>query len=242
MSEQTMAVIVPVLNEAQFISRQLGWLSSAGFDDCVVVDGGSDDGTAGLVARLPGVRLIRTQRGRGRQLNAGAGATDADILVFLHADTVLPVRAAEHIRAAVADPAVAGGCFAMQFDDPHPLLSFYAWFSRFDSLLTTFGDQAFFVRRTAFEAAGGFPDWPFLEDVEFRKRLRRLGRFTKLAQPVTTSARRYRAEGFVRRQALNAAILLMHRCGVPPQRLAPLYKSAPVNSALRRRADGNRNP
>lgn len=220
----TISVIVPTFNEATHIGATIAQIRAGGFDECIVVDGGSTDGTADIVRMQSFARLIETPRGRGLQLNAGAAAASGDILLFLHADTVLPNGAAGDIAQLLDDPAVAGGCFRMKFDRPHPLLALYAWFTRFDSAFTTFGDQAFFMRREAYAAAGGFPQWPFLEDVEMRRRLRRHGRFVKLSGAVTTSARRYASEGFARRQLLNAAILLLHRCGMTAEWLAPLYR------------------
>jgi hypothetical protein len=97
--------------------------------------------------------------------------------------------------------------------------------SRFDTALTTFGDQAYFVRATVFEAIGGFADWPFLEDVQLRRDLRERGRFVKLPIPVVTSARRFKGEGTVRRQLLNGLILLLFHCGISAQRLARWYRA-----------------
>lgn len=220
----TISVIVPALDEATRIGKLIAHVSGQGFEECIVVDGGSSDGTPDIVRAHSCARLIEAPRGRGLQLNAGAAAARGDILLFLHADTMLPDGAAGAIAELIEDSSVAGGCFRMGFDSRHPLLSLYGWFTRFDCRFTTFGDQAFFMRRSAYAAAGGFPPWPFLEDVEMRRRLRCHGRFVKLPDAVTTSARRYHSEGFVRRQFLNAAILLLHRFGMMPERLARLYR------------------
>ena len=221
------AVIVPVLNEADNIDGLLDDLAGQGFSTVVVVDGGSTDATAARVAAHPRATLIPTQRGRGVQLAAGVAACDAEILLFLHADTRLPPGARDAVAGALAIPGVAAGSFRLRFDAPDRLLALYAAFSRFETGLTTFGDQAMFVHRSALEAVGGVPPWPFLEDVELRRRLRRVGRFVKLRQSVTTSARRFQAEGALRRQALNLLILLLYQLGISPSRLAPLYSARP---------------
>jgi rSAM/selenodomain-associated transferase 2 len=221
---KTVAVIVPTLNEAPRIAALLASLSGEGFQECIVVDGGSVDATRDIAERAPGVVAIASARGRGVQLNAGAQRATSDILLFLHADTQLPERAGSMIRSALDDMSVVGGCFRLSFDELHPLLSVYAWASRFETGFTTFGDQAFFVRATAFRLCGGFPNWPFLEDVELRRRLKKLGRFVKLKSAVTTSARRFVAEGLVKRQALNAAILALHNAGVSASTLARWYQ------------------
>jgi len=102
-------------------------------------------------------------------------------------------------------------------------MRFYSWATRFETAFTTFGDQAFFFRRPVFEAIGGVPEWPFMEDVELRLRLRRAGRFVKLPQAVTTSARRFQMRGRLRGQLRNAVILTAFRLGVSPFRLARYY-------------------
>ncbi len=233
-SEASIAVIVPVLNEAETIAALIGDLRRHAFSDVVVIDGGSEDGTPEIVAGAKTARLIRAPRGRGPQLNAGAAAADADILLFLHADTRLPQDASKHIRAVLKDAHVLGGCFRLSFDMKHPLLSLYSRASAFDTLFTTFGDQAYFVRASTFRDVGGFPDWPFLEDVELRRRLKRRGGFVKANATVVTSARRFRSEGIVRRQLLNALILCAFLAGVPVRRLATWYAPHPAAKILTR--------
>jgi rSAM/selenodomain-associated transferase 2 len=169
-------------------------------------------------------KVWKATPGRGSALNVGALATTAEILLFLHADTALPREARAIINAAVADPSVVGGCFRLRFDARNATLRFYAWFTRFDTAFTTFGDQAYFVRRQAFEQVGGFPQWPILEDVEMRRRLKRAGRFVKLPAPVVTSARRFRRHGAIRQQLRNAAIIALFYLGSSPEQLARWYR------------------
>ena len=220
-----MAVVIPALDEAKRLPALLASLADGGWGALVVADGGSTDTTVAVAEAAPGVALVRSARGRGRQMNAGAaGAGCVEAIVFLHADTRLPPDAAAHIARAFADPKVAGAAFRLGFDRRHLLLDLYAACSRFDSGWTTFGDQAFVVRRTAFDAVCGFPELPLLEDVVMRRRLRRVGRFVKLGAQVTTSARRFEAEGLARRQLKNGLILALHALGVSPHRLARLYR------------------
>ena len=103
------------------------------------------------------------------------------------------------------------------------MLGLYAAATRFDTALTSFGDQAFFASRTAYHAAGGFPAWSLMEDVELRRRLKRVGRFVKLRPRVTTSARRFEADGVARRQLRNGMILALFALGVSPERLSRMY-------------------
>lgn len=215
--------MIPILNEGARIGALVNHLRDAGFHAVVVVDGGSHD-EGPRAAREAGAYVILTERGRGRQMNAGAAQGAAPTLLFLHADTRLPIGAATAIASTLARPRCVGGCFRLRFDSPRPLLRVFGWFSRYETGLTSFGDQAFFVRRSAFEAAGGFPDWPLLEDLELRRRLLRQGRFLKASACVVTSARRFEAEGAVRRLLLNAMILALHRLGAPAHRLARFYR------------------
>jgi rSAM/selenodomain-associated transferase 2 len=222
--EASICVVVPALNEGACLGGLLAELSSANFDDVVVVDNGSTDETASIAARHGGVRLVRAPRGRGLALNVGARATTADVLLFLHADTALPRGARTMIRTAVADPNVVGGCFRLSFDQRSVMLRFYAWSTRYDTPFTTFGDQAYFIRRRAFSCVGGFPEWPILEDVEMRRRLKRAGRFVKLPCPVVTSARRFRTNGPIRQQLRNMAIIALFHLGLSPGQLARWYR------------------
>ena len=164
-------------------------------------------------------------------MNAGATAADGDLLLFLHADTLLPDGALDAVRAALDDPAVAGGCFRPAFDVEGAALgalgraAMRLWeadvWMRWHRL--AFGDRALFARRAAFEAAGGFPDQPIFEDLDLVRALRRHGRFVFLDEAVLTSARRFRRYGAVRQQARNLALWLGWLAGVEPARLKRFY-------------------
>lgn len=216
-------VVIPILNEADRIEPLVQRLWELGFRSVIVVDGGSTD-RGPAIAEVAGATVIHAARGRGVQMNAGAAAGRAPALLFLHADTSLPEDACEIVTRTLSTPTCVAGCFRLRFDSRDPRLRLLAWFSRFDTVVSTFGDQAFFIRRAAFAAAGGFPEWPFLEDVELRRRMRRLGRFRKASAAVMTSARRFEAEGVLRRHSLNTLILTLHLLGVPASRLARWYR------------------
>ena len=171
-----------------------------------------------------GWRLVRAPRGRGTQCNGGARAAAGELLMFLHDDTDLPRDAGVVLEAAFRDPGIGMACFRLAFDQRHWLLDAYALGSRFESRLTTFGDQAMTIRRNLFEAVGGFPDWPLFEDVELARRVRRCSRIAKLASPVTTSAGRFLANGPARQQLANGLLLARFLLGAPPARLAALYE------------------
>lgn len=226
----TLTVVIPALDEAANLARLLPDLERVcPGAEVLVVDGGSRDGTAKVVAGRPGVRLVPSARGRARQMNAGAAAASGDVLLFLHADTWLPDGAARAIEAALADPAVVGGRFDVRFDSQRPVMRMVAWFmnarSRATSICT--GDQAIFVRRAVFEAVGGYADIPLMEDVELSRRLKARGRLAALRVRVTTSARKWEREGPLRTIGLMWTLRLLHFVGVAPARLHRWYYGAP---------------
>jgi rSAM/selenodomain-associated transferase 2 len=218
-----LAIVVPALNEEDTLRRNLP-AALAAADEVVVSDGGSGDGTVEVARRL-GARVVVGPPGRGGQLNRGAEAAQADVLLFLHADTTLPACGAEAVRAAVASGA-NGGAFLVRFHVDRPAQRLGAWLinRRTRLLRLPLGDQAQFVTREAFARLGGFRDWPILEDLDFAKRLRRLGGVSLIAEPVTTSARRFVELGAARTVANNWLIWILFFLGVSPRRLARLYR------------------
>ena len=224
----SVAVVIPALREAANVGAAVAAAWAAGAASVVVVDGGSDDGTADA-ARAAGAVAVVAQRGRAAQMNAGAAASardgrpGADVLCFLHDDTHLAPGAAAAIGAAVTLGAEAG-VFRLRFEPSSPPLRLYERLARVPIAALTFGDRALWVRRDVFEAVGGFPDVPIFEDVELARRLARRRRLTRLSMPVTTSARRFEASGSVRQQVRNAALWLAYMVGADPERLARAYR------------------
>jgi rSAM/selenodomain-associated transferase 2 len=158
-------------------------------------------------------------------MNAGARTARGDILLFLHADTVLPEGAGKAILAALADAGTVGGRFDVRLDSRRPLLALVGWLMNRRSRLTGIctGDQGIFVRRTVFEALGGYPDIPLMEDVELTRRLKRHGRLVALPLRVVTSARKWEREGVLRTIVLMWALRLLYALGVSPARLHRCY-------------------
>src|SRR6185295_3155044 len=232
-ARMTLSVVIPALDEAPNLARLLpDVIHACPGAEVIVVDGGSRDGTAAVVTGLAGVRLLEGARGRARQMNAGARESGGDVLLFLHADTRLPDGAAGAIARAVAAPGVVGGRFDVRFDSRRRVLRIVAWFmnarSRATSICT--GDQAIFVRRADFNAVGGYPDIPLMEDIELCRRLKGRGRLAALRDRVTTSARKWEREGPLRTIGLMLALRLLHFCGVAPARLHRWYYGAPKES------------
>jgi rSAM/selenodomain-associated transferase 2 len=216
------SVVIPALNEAENIVPCLRSVQRQyGVHEIIVADGGSMDGTPQLAA--PWARVISAPRGRARQMNAGARLTSGDVLLFLHSDSRLPADALVRLREALTDPCVAGGTFTLQFDAEHFLLRCYSFCTRFRFRWFHFGDQGIFVWRTAFQKLGGFAEMPFLEDVDFLRRLRQAGRVALASTAVTTSARRFLQNGIVRQQLLNIALVSAFLLGARPEALAKFY-------------------
>jgi len=195
--------------------------------EVVVADGGSKDRTVELAEGR--ARIVSAPRGRGRQLNEGAQAALGDLLVFLHADTRLSPGAGTALSEALAQGEIVGGCFKVKLRGPsarlpaaRALAAAINWRSR--RLHTATGDQAIFARRTAFDRVGGYPDDELFEDVLFYRGLKRLGPVLVLDLTVSTSDRRWRTFGYTRTIATHLLLRILFLMGVPPARLARLYR------------------
>src|SRR5579863_6971464 len=170
-----LTIVLPVLNEAAIIVAALQALAPlrARGAEVIVADGGSRDGTAALAEPLAD-RVITVARGRGAPMNAGSALGTGDALLFLHADTALPDNADRLIETALTRR--VWGRFDLRIAGRHPLLAIVArminWRSRLTGIAT--GDQAIFVTRAAFQAVGGFPELPLMEDIAISRRLKRL--------------------------------------------------------------------
>lgn len=230
----TIAVVIPTLNEETVIAHTVRRTAGLGFDEIVVVDGGSRDRTQAIVKACSceslqqargKIHLLIAPPSRARQLNQGAKACRSDVLLFLHADTSLPATARESIEAALADTDVGGGRFDVEFDNTSGWSRTISRFMNARSRLTGIatGDQGLFVRRTVFEQLGGFPDIPLMEDVEFSRRLKRHGATAALKEKVTTSFRRWERQGPLRTILLMWTLRFLYWLGVSPHRLHGFY-------------------
>lgn len=221
------SVIVPTLNEA----RRIGPLirSKAFIDpsvEIIVSDGGSEDGTAAAAA-ANGAAVVTGPKGRGQQLVAGVAAARGDVLLFLHADTVLGDGAIDAVRTALADKNVAGGNFRLIFDGGD---AFSEWLTGFYAKLRAkgkyYGDSAIFVRRGVYEALGGIRPVALMEDHDFVQRLERYGQTVCISDPpAVTSSRRFEGRRPWRIVAQWIWLHTLHKLGAPPALLAWLYRS-----------------
>ena len=215
------SIIIPALDEEGGIVEAIESVRPLGAE-VIVVDGGSRDATAER-ARKAGARVIHAARGRGIQLAVGAAAARGSWFLFLHADSHLTDEARRALAGALADPAFQVGTFRLRLGSSHPLHRFYSWFTRFDSIWTSFGDQGIVIRRPLYEAIGGFPPWPLLEDVALLRRARAVTGVRSIPAEVVTSTRRFDHNGIVRQQFLNMTIIVRYLLGSDPAALARSY-------------------
>ncbi|HMK76967.1 MAG TPA: TIGR04283 family arsenosugar biosynthesis glycosyltransferase [Thermodesulfobacteriota bacterium] len=216
------SVSIPALDEAQGILSCLDSVKSQqGEFELIVVDGGSIDGTVEVVQ--PHARVIHSPQGRAVQMNSGARQATGDVFLFLHADSCLPPRAFPLLERALADPRIVGGTFTLRFNSQRLRLRVIAFFTRFNFRYFHYGDQGIFVRRSVFDHMSGFSEIPFMEDVDFLRRLHRTGRVTLLKRPMTTSARRFLDRGVLRQQLMNIVLVIFYLLGAKPETLKKWY-------------------
>lgn len=216
------SVVIPSLNEADTVARAVQSARASGAHEVIVADGGSTDATVAL-ARGSGATVVRAPRGRAEQMNAGADLASGEVLLFLHADTVLPRDACALVVDALGDPRVIGGAFGYSAGDGTDLLDRFistVGQFRYTVFRLPYGDQAIFVRRTVFEDLGGFPELPVMEDYEFALRLKRLGLVARVPAAIRTSTRGWREHGLLARTARDMATIAGYRLGIDPERLA----------------------
>lgn len=222
------SIIIPTYNEADTIGELLHYLrqttAGAASPEVIVVDGGSTDDTLRL-ARQAGARgLASPRKGRAAQLNYGARHAQGTLLYFLHADSVPPLGFLADLQAAVAQ-GYGSGCYRLAFDHGHWFLRFSAWCTRLPFTAVRFGDQSLFVRRELFEQVGGYrEDLLLMEDQDMVRRLRAWDPFRLLPGVVTTSARKYLANGVFRLQGLFFLITGLYYAGVSQPNLVRLYR------------------
>ena len=222
------SIIIPALNEALFIRQTLLALQPLrrSGHEVIVVDGGSHDITE-AIAQPFSDHVIRSHRGRARQLNAGARIAKGDILLFLHADTLLPESADRFIIDGIKAHHKRWGRFDVRLSGKQPLLRIVEWLMNWRSRFTgmTTGDQGIFVLRDLFERVGGFPEIELMEDIALSKILKKLGHPLCLWKRVVTSSRRWERNGILRTSLFMWRLRLVYALGANPRRLAQRYET-----------------
>jgi rSAM/selenodomain-associated transferase 2 len=220
----TISIIIPTLNEEVNLDRVLARLRDRPDLEIIVVDGGSTDETVACAGRH-GARLVPAETGRGTQLNRGAELATGEVVLFLHADTLLPDDFAARIHGVLAVAQTAAGAFCLKIDARGPGYRLIEWGANLRSRLLgmPYGDQAIFVRSSVLRQAGGVPRQPIMEDVALIRRLKRFGRIRIAPAPITTSARRWQRLGLIRTTLRNQLMLLGALCGISPRTLHRFY-------------------
>lgn len=225
------SVIIPALNEAAHIAATLENARMCSPHEIIVVDGGSTDGT-GEIARAAGATVIQSKPGRARQMNAGAARATGNVLLFLHADTVLPENWMRVVTDTLGEPGVVAGSFGFRVAESFAGRWLVEWTTNLRSrwFQNPYGDQTQFLRRALFEELGGFTDLPIMEDYELNQRLRRRGRVATSAATAITSGRRWKKLGVIRTTLINKMIITGFHLGVCPHKLARFYRRSPAGS------------
>jgi rSAM/selenodomain-associated transferase 2 len=219
------SVVIPALNEESCVERAVSSAWTSGASEVVVVDGGSRDSTCRCAAAA-GARVLSSPPGRAVQQNVGARSCVGEVLLFLHADCRLPEDGVSQIDEALGDSSVVGGSFRQRIEAEGWL---YRCLERGNSWRAgrrqlPYGDQGLFVRRATFEAAGGFPEVPLMDDVMLARSLRKLGQLRLVEGPLRVAARRWQQRGVIRQTLRNRCLLWSWRLGVPLDRLAGHYR------------------
>jgi len=217
------SIIIPTLNEEKYLPAVLEQLINIDEDiEIIIADGGSTDSTVKIAERFD-VKVCKSEKGKGIQLNNGAGCAKGAVLIFLHADTFLPANAFSLINEYLLVRKVDIAAFKMKFDKESFLMDIYSWFTKFDSIFTTFGDQAIVIQRDFFTELNGFPNLTIFEDLELCRKARSKTKIYKLPAFVTTSARRFETIGIIKNQMLNVLYILQYLVGIDPDNIYKKY-------------------
>jgi len=224
----SISVVIPVLHEGEHINDVLTALEDSANGrpyETIVVDG---DPSGGTITQIRDSRVVslRAAKGRARQMNTGAALATGEILLFLHADTLLPADALAKIEEALSEKSCVGGAFDLGIQNGRRIFHIIGRCASWKHRLTRvpYGDQAIFLRRKYFEKLGGYPEIPLMEDVELMKRIKRNGwRIIILPDAVKTSSRKWEKDGVAYTIVRNWALQTLYLMGMPATRLVKYY-------------------
>ena len=221
------ALVIPVLNEVKSLMQSIERFKALNDEHIVVFcDGGSEDETCALLQKNA-LSCCHSLQGRALQMNTGAATCEADILLFIHADTELSLSDVELIKKTMQDESMAGGRFDIRLSGDKFAFRIIEFMINIRSRMTgiSTGDQCQFVRRSVFEEMGGFPEQALMEDVEFSKRLKQYGKIACLRNKVVTSSRRWEKHGIMKTIMLMWKLRFLYLLGTPPKKLAEIYRN-----------------
>lgn len=221
------SVIIPALNEEQTIGKCIAWIKEDhASTELIVADGGSIDRTRDIISDYPDVALVKSEKGRGMQMNSGAAKARGDILLFLHADTRLASGWYKAIETMLlSNTNTVGGAFTFKVDHSARRYRILETMVRLRCRLfrLPYGDQAIFIRREAFEKISGYTAIPLMEDVKLVSEMKKLGNIMILDHSAYTDSRRWERKGIIKTSVSNLLTLLMYKLGVSPNKLAERY-------------------
>jgi rSAM/selenodomain-associated transferase 2 len=223
------SVIIPVWNESSIINetvKNIFALPYEGDFEVIVVDGSPEGRTINVIQER-NVKKFIAEKGRPKQMNTGALHAGGEILLFLHADTSLPLNALESISRVMENGEVVAGAFDLGIRSGRPVFRLIENAASLRSRITRipYGDQAIFIRKDYFHATGGFREIPLMEDVELMRRIRKAGdRISIIPERVRTSPRRWEKEGVLFCTLRNWTLITLYLLGVPPEKLARFYR------------------
>jgi rSAM/selenodomain-associated transferase 2 len=230
MDHPKFSIIVPVLHEAEGINDFIGHLRQLDLEkmsEIIVVDGAPEKDTLHAI-HDDTITKLSSEKGRARQMNTGAFAAKGNILIFLHADTELPLRALKRLDEFINRNEYVGGAFDLDIKSDKIIFKVIAFLGSLRSRLNRipYGDQAIFMRRDYFNKIGGYKDIPLMEDVELMRRVKRSGsKILMVNDRVKTSPRRWEEEGLFFCIVRNWAIQILYFLGLSPHQLVNFYKS-----------------
>ncbi|MDA3885210.1 MAG: TIGR04283 family arsenosugar biosynthesis glycosyltransferase [Candidatus Delongbacteria bacterium] len=219
------SVVIPALNEQNNIKHSIRSVLHGFNVECIVVDGGSTDNTS-RISNNEGATVVQSEPGRATQMNTGAKAATGDILLFLHADSILPDDWDIEVRSTLAKNNVSLGAFRLRIDGQFAGKSVIEFGINYRSKIfkSPYGDQGLFVSKETFDKIGGFPEIPLLEDVRFVKSASKIGSIKISNKYISTSGRRWIELGALNTTVINQLVLIGSRIGIKLESLKKLYR------------------